>query len=128
MLFGVGRVIELLVADHDLSAGGMGGKLDRHSRIMKEWEIQGAFTIGGGCVGEWSDNHLPMDEQRLFGAALIAQRRTVERNFPPGPERDAWLAWLGRVKAYGRFPVSEEMWTARSRRGAEVRLVPTDAD
>ena len=54
-----------------------------------------------------------MDKDRLFRACLVTQRRTVEKNFPPGPERDAWLAWLRRVEAYGRLPISKEVWESR---------------
>jgi hypothetical protein len=54
-----------------------------------------------------------MDKERLLRASVITQRRTVERNFPPGPERDARLAWLDRVEAYGRLPISDALWDLR---------------
>ena len=48
-----------------------------------------------------------MDKDRLLRASLITQRRTIERNLPPGPQRDAWLSWLAQVEAEGRIPISD---------------------
>jgi len=38
-----------------------------------------------------------MDEKAIHRAALIVLRCVVLRRFPPGPERDSWLAWLERL-------------------------------
>lgn len=50
-----------------------------------------------------------MNNARLLRASLVTQRRTIERNLPPGPERDAWLAWLAQVEAEGRIPISDRL-------------------
>jgi hypothetical protein len=38
-----------------------------------------------------------MDEARLIRAAQITLRRPILERFPPGPERQKWLAWLDQV-------------------------------
>jgi hypothetical protein len=35
-----------------------------------------------------------MDERALIRAAEITLRRVILQNFPPGPERRAWLRWI----------------------------------
>jgi len=40
-----------------------------------------------------------MDEKAMRRAALITVRRAICERFPPGQERDSWLAWLGRIEA-----------------------------
>jgi hypothetical protein len=39
-----------------------------------------------------------MDEKAIRRAALITVHRAIYQRFPPGPERDQWLAWLGAVR------------------------------
>ena len=40
---------------------------------------------------------------------LFTQRRAIERNLPPGSQRDAWLSWLTQVEAEGRIPISDRL-------------------
>jgi hypothetical protein len=42
-----------------------------------------------------------MEERALIRPAEITLRRAILQNFPPGPERRAWLRWAASVRERG---------------------------
>jgi hypothetical protein len=48
-----------------------------------------------GDAGHWLYHACGMDEKAIKRVALVTLRRAICERFPPGPERRAWLRWLG---------------------------------
>jgi len=49
-----------------------------------------------------------MDAKAIRRAALITLRRAICERFPPGRERDAWLAWVQGLHDTARLPHAVE--------------------
>ena len=57
-----------------------------------------------------------MDSTTVKQAALVALRRAILKQFPPGRERECWLMWADGIE-HGAGPETAWTYTARTEQG-----------